>query len=93
MTDDKHHDQDKPRDDASETDQDKPVAVDNAASHRPPQAGGPDLQSPPKEPVSAKGRIAKGGNQNPEAKQPPDSRIQKEQRSQGMNHSGWEGKG
>ena len=84
---------DRPRDDAEQTDQDKPVAVDNAASHRPPEAGGPNLQSPPKEPVSAKGRVAKGGNQNPDAKQPPDSQIHKQQRSQGMNHSGWEGQG
>lgn len=92
MTDHDNH-VDKPRDDEAVTDQDKPIAVDNAASHRPPQAGGPDLQSPSKEPVSAKGHIAKGGNQNPDAKQPPDSQIQKQQRSQGMNHSGWEGKG
>ena len=93
MTDHENHQQDKPRDPASETDQDKPVAVDNAASHRPDAAGGPNFQSPSKEPVSAEGRVAKGGNQNPDAKQPPDSQMHKQQRSQGMNHSGWEGKG
>uniref|UniRef100_UPI00118175B9 hypothetical protein n=1 Tax=Demequina sp. NBRC 110051 TaxID=1570340 RepID=UPI00118175B9 len=73
-------------------DQDKPVAVDNAADHRPPQAGGPDWQSPLKDPVSAEGHIAKGGNQNPDAKAPNPAQGQKQQRSQGMNHSGWEGK-
>ncbi len=78
---------DKPRDDASETDQDKPVDVPNAATHRPPQAGGPDLQSPPKGPVSAEGDIAKGRNQNLDAKQPDPGRFQQEQRSQGMNRS------
>ncbi|WP_084038819.1 hypothetical protein [Demequina sp. NBRC 110053] len=92
MTDHAHHD-DKPRDDDAVTDQDKPIALDNADSHRPDSAGGPNLQSPPKEPVSAEGRVAKGGNQNPDAKQPPDSQIHKQQRSQGMNHSGWEGQG
>ncbi|MFN3866609.1 MAG: hypothetical protein ACK4MD_07835 [Demequina sp.] len=87
MTDPANQIPDKPRDDASQTDQDKPVAVSNAASHRPPEAGGPDLQSPPKDPVNAEGHVAKGGNQNPDAKQPPPAQMHKQQRSQGMNRS------
>ena len=74
-------------------DQDKPVNVDNASDHRPDDAGGPDLASPPKDPVKAKGGVARGKNQNDRAKMPNESLIQKQQRSQGMNHSGWEGKG
>jgi hypothetical protein len=73
-------------------DQDKPVNVDNAADHRPDHGGGPDLTSPPKDPVKAKGPTARGRNQNDGAKLPDQSLIQKQQRSQGMNHSGWEGK-
>lgn len=79
-----NHD-DKPRDPDSQTDQDKPVDVPNAADGRPPQAGGPDLQSPPKDPVSAEGDVAKGRNQSDEAKLPPDSVVHKRQRSQGMH--------
>lgn len=73
-------------------DQDKPIDVDNAADHRPPQEDGPDWQAPPKEPTDAQGHVAKGRNINPDAKQPPASQIHKQQRSQGMNHSGYEGK-
>jgi len=65
-------------------DQDKPVDVDNAADHRPEDAGAPAWQSDSHQ--------TEGDDQNPDAKKPPASQIQKQQRSQGMNHSGWEGK-
>jgi hypothetical protein len=65
-------------------DQDKPIDVPNAADHRPDHVGAPPWQSGSHD-VEAE-------NQNPDAKQPPASQIQKQQRSQGMNHSGWEGK-
>ena len=58
-------------------DQDKPIDVDNAADHRPPEPGDA-------------GRHADHGetaNQNPEAKQPNPSHLHKQQRSQGMNRS------
>jgi len=64
-------------------DQDKPVDVENAADHRPDDAGAPGWQS--------ESHDRKGANQNPDAKRPPASLVQKQQRSQGMNHSGWEG--
>lgn len=86
MTDNKPND-DKPRDPDHLTDQDKPIALDNADSHRPDGASGPNRQSPPKDPVSAEGDVAKGRNQNPDAKQPDPGRMHQEQRSQGMNHS------
>lgn len=77
----------KPRDPEDQTDQDKPIDVPNAADHRPDSAGGPDRQSPPKDPVSAEGDVAKGRNQNLDAKKPNPGRMHQEQRSQGMNHS------
>lgn len=58
-------------------DQDKPIDVDNAADHRPAEPGD-------------EGRHARHGepdHQNPDAKQPNPSQIQKQQRSQGMNRS------
>lgn len=76
MTDHEHRDHE-PRD------QDKPIDLENAADHRPPQKGEP-------------GWYSGGGtpeDQNPSASAPPDSQAHKRQRSQGMNHSGWEGKG
>lgn len=76
---------DKPRDPEHMTDQDKPVAVPNAADGRPDSAGGPDLQSPPKDPVSAEGDVAQGRNPNDDAKLPPDSVVHKRQRSQDMH--------
>lgn len=75
----------KPRDPETETDQDKPIAMDNADSHRPDSAGGPNRQSPPKDPVSAEGDVAKGRNQSDDAKLPPDSVVHKRQRSQDMH--------
>jgi hypothetical protein len=66
-------------------DQDKPVDVDNAADHRPGDAGAPGWQR--------ESHDRKGTDQNPDAKRPPASLVQKQQRSQGMNHSGWEGEG
>lgn len=80
-----------PRDEDAR-DQDKPLNLPNAADHRPDAAGGPDLESPPKDPVSAEGYVAQGKNQNDSAKEPNPALLQKQQRSQGMNHSGWEGK-
>lgn len=65
-------------------DQDKPIDVDNAADHRPPEAGAPGWQHG--------SDVKDADNQNPDVKQPPESQLQKQQRSQGMNHSGWEGK-
>lgn len=65
-------------------DQDKPADVDNATDHRPDDAGSPGWQNDE--------HSAKSADQNPDAKQPPASQLQKQQRSQGMNHSGWEGK-
>ena len=65
-------------------DQDKPVDVDNAADHRPESAGAPAWQN--------ESQGEKGTDQNPDAKLPPPAQLQKQQRSPGMNHSGWEGK-
>lgn len=65
-------------------DQDKPVDVPNASDHRPDHAGAPPWQSGSHD--------GDAEDQNPDAKQPPADQIQKQQRSQGMNHSGWEGK-
>jgi|GEM_PF-1944732 len=65
-------------------DQDKPIDVDNAADHRPPSAGAPGWQND--------SHGDGGADQNPDAKLPPAAQVQKQQRSQGMNHSGWEGK-
>ncbi|NTV39166.1 MAG: hypothetical protein HGA51_04310 [Demequinaceae bacterium] len=66
-------------------DQDKPVDIDNAADHRPASASAPAWRT--------ESREDKGAAQNPNAKLPPAAQLQKQQRSQGMNHSGWEGKG
>jgi hypothetical protein len=60
-------------------DQDKPVDVSNAADHRPDHAGAPGWQNDE--------HSAQGGDQNPDAKQPDASQLQKLQRSQGMNRS------
>ncbi|WP_161794545.1 hypothetical protein [Demequina globuliformis] len=57
-------------------DQDKPIDVDNAADHRPPEPGDPG--QPPETDTT---------NQNPQAKEPNPSQIHKQQRSQGMNHA------
>lgn len=65
-------------------DQDKPIDLPNAADHRPDHAGAPPWQG-------ASGND-KGTDQNPDAKLPPPAQLQKQQRSPGMNHSGWEGK-
>jgi hypothetical protein len=65
-------------------DQDKPIDLPNAADHRPDHAGAPPWQGASDQ--------HKGADQNPDSKLPPASQIQKQQRSQGMNHSGWEGK-
>jgi len=64
-------------------DQDKPIDVDNAADHRPPEPGD----------KGAHARHGDATDQNPDARQPHPAQIQKQQRSQGMNHSGWEGQG
>lgn len=64
-------------------DQDKPIDVDNAADHRPAEPGD----------RGAHARHGEPADQNPEARSPDPSQLQKNQRSQGMNHSGWEGKG
>lgn len=60
-------------------DEDRPIPMDNAASHRPPEGG-----------VHSKhqGRHEMEDEQNPEAKAPNPSQIQKQQRGPGMNHSG-----
>lgn len=63
-------------------DQDKPIDVDNAADHRPPEAGD----------AGADERHGEAENQNPDAKQPNPSQIHKQQRSQGMNRSSWQGR-
>ncbi len=70
--------------DHEQRDQDKPIDVDNAADHRPASAGAPGWQNGPHEGDS--------DDQNPDAKQPPASELQKQQRGPGMNHSGGEGK-
>jgi len=70
--------------DHEHNDQDKPADVDNAADHRPDSAGAPGWQ--------VDSRAGKVADQNPDAKVPPASQVQKLQRSQGMNHSGGEGK-
>lgn len=55
--------------DRHQRDQDKPIDVDNAADHRPDDAGAPAWQS--------ESQDGKSGDQNPAAKQPPTSRIHK----------------
>ncbi|WP_062071133.1 hypothetical protein [Demequina sediminicola] len=57
-------------------DQDKPIDVDNAADHRPPEPGDAGQQQP-----------VDDTNQNPDVKEPNPSQIHKQQRSQGMNHA------
>lgn len=65
-------------------DQDKPGDIENATDHRPADAGAPPWQN-----ESDDRKVA---DQNPDSQQPPASQMHKQQRSQGMNHSGWEGK-
>ena len=65
--------------DSKHRDQDRPIPLDNAASHRPPEGG-----------VHSKhqGRTEMEGEQNADAHAPNPSQVQKQQRGPGMNHSG-----
>lgn len=70
-----------PRDEDAR-DQDKPLNLANAADHR------PDTGSAEPDDGANDG----AGNQNDSVKEPNPALLQEQQRSQGMNHSGWEGK-
>lgn len=74
----------RPRDENPD-DPDMPIKKDTAADHRPPGATEPDFQSP------SKGPSGGGAHQNPDAKVPDQSQIQKQQRSPNMNTEKYKG--